>query len=83
MRAITVLAVFLYHAGVGWMPGGFLGVDVFFTISGYLIASLRSASTAGADDGASRRRDLLARLRRQLALRPRPPVLLRPVRSAC
>jgi peptidoglycan/LPS O-acetylase OafA/YrhL len=35
-----VLAVFLYHAGVGWMPGGFLGVDVFFTISGYLITSL-------------------------------------------
>jgi peptidoglycan/LPS O-acetylase OafA/YrhL len=40
MRAIAVLAVFLYHAGVGWMPGGFLGVDVFFTISGYLITSL-------------------------------------------
>jgi peptidoglycan/LPS O-acetylase OafA/YrhL len=40
MRAIAVLGVFLYHAGVGWMPGGFLGVDVFFTISGYLITSL-------------------------------------------
>lgn len=40
LRAIAVLAVFFYHSSVSWMPGGFLGVDVFFVISGYLITSL-------------------------------------------
>jgi peptidoglycan/LPS O-acetylase OafA/YrhL len=40
MRALAVLAVFGYHAGLSWIPGGFLGVDVFFVISGYLITSL-------------------------------------------
>jgi peptidoglycan/LPS O-acetylase OafA/YrhL len=40
LRAFAVLAVFFYHSGVDWMPGGFLGVDVFFVISGYLITSL-------------------------------------------
>jgi peptidoglycan/LPS O-acetylase OafA/YrhL len=40
LRALAVLAVFFYHSSVGWMPGGFLGVDVFFVISGYLITSL-------------------------------------------
>jgi peptidoglycan/LPS O-acetylase OafA/YrhL len=40
LRAVSVSAVLLYHADVTWMPGGFLGVDVFFVISGYLITSL-------------------------------------------
>jgi peptidoglycan/LPS O-acetylase OafA/YrhL len=40
LRALAVLAVFFYHAHVAWMPGGFLGVDVFFGISGYLITTL-------------------------------------------
>ncbi len=40
LRAVAVIAVVLYHAQSSWLRGGFLGVDVFFVISGYLITSL-------------------------------------------
>ena len=40
LRALAVIAVLLYHAGLPWLPGGFLGVEVFFVISGYLITAL-------------------------------------------
>lgn len=40
LRAISVIAVLLYHGDVAWIPGGFLGVDVFFVISGFLITTL-------------------------------------------
>jgi peptidoglycan/LPS O-acetylase OafA/YrhL len=40
LRALAVAGVLLYHSGLGWLPGGFLGVEVFFVISGYLITSL-------------------------------------------
>ena len=40
LRAIAVIAVILYHLGISWIPGGFLGVDLFFVISGYVITRL-------------------------------------------
>ena len=40
LRAVAVLAVVAFHAFPRWMPGGFVGVDVFFVISGYLISTI-------------------------------------------
>ena len=40
LRAIAVVAVVAYHLGFDWIPGGFLGVDLFFVISGYVITRL-------------------------------------------
>ena len=40
MRALAVIAVMIYHADSSWLPGGFLGVEMFFVISGYLITLL-------------------------------------------
>lgn len=43
LRALCVLSILLYHADVPWLPGGFLGVEVFFVLSGFLITSLLRA----------------------------------------
>src|SRR5580704_18169450 len=40
LRAVAILGVVLYHAHVGALPGGYVGVDVFFVISGFLITDL-------------------------------------------
>jgi len=40
LRAVSVLAVIGYHAGFGWLRGGWIGVEVFFVVSGFLITTL-------------------------------------------
>ena len=40
LRAVAVLAVIFFHAGFAWAPGGYVGVDVFFVISGFLITGI-------------------------------------------
>ena len=49
LRAVAVLAVVLFHAGLPGASGGYVGVDVFFVISGFLITGLlwREVSTTG------------------------------------
>ena len=40
LRAIAVIAVVLFHFNPAWVPGGFVGVDVFFVISGFLMTKI-------------------------------------------
>ncbi len=65
LRAIAVIAVIFYHLGFDWIPGGFLGVDLFFVISGYVITRLLLDSIERSG-GLDLRAFYLARLRRLL-----------------
>ena len=40
LRAVAIVSVVLFHTFPNWLPGGFVGVDVFFVISGYLISTI-------------------------------------------
>jgi peptidoglycan/LPS O-acetylase OafA/YrhL len=52
LRALAILAVLVFHLDPSWLPGGFLGVDVFFVVSGFLITTLlvRERVTGGRID---------------------------------
>ncbi len=69
LRAVAVIAVMLYHLGLEWIPGGFLGVDLFFVISGYVITRLLLDSIQERG-GLDLRAFYMARIRRLL-----PPLL--------
>jgi len=64
MRAIAVGAVLVYHVWPAWLPGGYVGVDVFFVISGYLITGLLVRELEGT--GTVRLREFYARRIRRL-----------------
>lgn len=70
LRAIAVLAVMLFHLNPSWLPGGFVGVDIFFVLSGYVV----SASLTG--DSAKSLRDFTIRFYSKRILRIVPALLL-------
>ncbi|MBD1551978.1 acyltransferase family protein [Pseudomonas typographi] len=74
LRAVAVIPVILFHAGVAHMAGGFVGVDVFFVISGYLITSIILAELA-------QQRFSLVSFYERRARRILPPLLL--MMAAC
>ncbi|MFM9134521.1 MAG: acyltransferase family protein [bacterium] len=64
VRALAVAAVMTYHLGADWLPGGFLGVDVFFVLSGFLITSILLDQAT--ETGRIRYGDFFARRARRL-----------------
>lgn len=63
LRAVAVIPVILFHMGLSWIPGGFIGVDVFFVISGFLITSIIRKEL---EDGTFSFRDFWARRVRRI-----------------
>jgi peptidoglycan/LPS O-acetylase OafA/YrhL len=50
VRGLAVAAVVVYHLGAPWLVGGFIGVDVFFVLSGFLITSVLMSVIRAARD---------------------------------
>ena len=63
LRAFAVIPVILFHMGLSWVPGGYIGVDVFFVISGFLITSIIKKEL---DQGTFSFRDFWARRVRRI-----------------
>ena len=63
MRGIAMFPILFMHAGFNWLPGGFVSVDLFFVISGYLIVDIVRTQLA---QGRFRIRDFLTRRVRRL-----------------
>ena len=73
LRAIAVIPVILFHAGFDTFKGGFIGVDIFFVISGYLISTMLSSDgkailvhTLDTDDPDAVRDEIKTRYERRL-----------------
>ena len=74
LRTLAVAAVIAFHTDAKWFPGGFVGVDIFFVISGYVVAAslLRASLVAGLVQQ-SFFRSLLSHMKRSWRSCDRPP----------